>query len=133
MAVTGQVLLKAYGGLTLLGVPVTVGSPTVITPPVVSGISITAYANDWTTKTTSLVLQTTGATVVTLMGANGLAGGVGTVVLVSALNLLTSIYGQIPTFAILSLTYAPSLAEPGALALLASLAAGLLALRTRGR
>ena len=128
---TGQALLKAFGGITLLGVPVTVGSPTVIAPPVVSGIGVTAYANAWTTKTTSIVLQTTSPTTVTLMGANGLAGGVGTVVLVSALNVLTSVYGQIPTFAILTLTYAPSLTEPATLLLVASAAAGLVAARKR--
>ena len=61
------------------------------------------------------------------MGANGLAGGVGTVVLVTALNVVTNAFGQVPAFAILSLSYAPSLAEPAVLALLASAAAGLLA------
>ena len=53
MAVTGQANVKAYGGLTLLGVPVTIGTPTTILPPVVSGIGITTYANSKTFRVRS--------------------------------------------------------------------------------
>jgi hypothetical protein len=125
MAVTGQANVKAYGGSTLLGVPVTVGTPSVITPPVAAGIGITAYANTWTTKTTTILpTGITNTVTATAMGFNGLVNGAGTVVLVSALNVLTSIAGQLPSFAILVLTYA-GVPEPGTLMLLGSGVAGL--------
>jgi hypothetical protein len=124
LAVTGQANVKAYGGLTLLGVPVTIGTPTIITPPVVSGIGITAYANDWTTKTTSIFATAVNGPV-TVMGSNGLVNGGGTVVLVTGLNVVTSIAGQLPSFAILVLNYLPDVPEPGALMLLGSGIAGL--------
>jgi hypothetical protein len=129
MAVTGQANVKAYGGLTLLGVPVTIGTPTTITPPVVSGIGITAYANDWTTKTTSIFATALNAPA-TLMGGNGLVNGGGTVVLVTGLNVVTSIAGQLPSFAILTLNYAADVVvpEPGTLLLLGSGIAGLAAI-----
>jgi hypothetical protein len=133
MAVTGQANVKAYGGSTLLGVPVTVGTPSVITPPVAAGIGITAYANTWTTKTTTI--EPTGVTntvTATAMGSNGLVNGGGTVVLVSALNVLTSIAGQLPSFAILTLTYAAdAVAEPGTLLLLGVGIAGLVGMGRR--
>lgn len=132
LAVTGLVNLRYGGGLTLLGVPVTVGQAGISTPPPVSGVAITAFANAWTTKTTSIALLTTGSTGITVMGANGLAGGVGTVVLVTALNVVTNVFGQVPAFAILSLSYVPALPEPGTLALLVG-AAGLLHLGRRRR
>jgi hypothetical protein len=134
MAVTGLANVKAYGGLTLLGVPVTVGVPTTIQPPVVSGIGITGYANSWTTQTTTvpLTLSTTmGATMATLMGSNGLVNGGGTVVLVTGLNVVTSIAGQLPSFAVLVLQYLPDVPEPGTLLLLASGVAGLAAVGRR--
>jgi len=129
MAITGQANVKAYGGLTLLGVPVTVGAPTTITPPVVSGIGITAYANSWTTKTTSVFNTATNAAS-TLMGSNGLVNGGGTVVLVTGLNVVTSIAGQLPSFAILTLRYLPDVVvpEPGTMLLLGAGIAGLAAI-----
>lgn len=131
--VTGQANIKAFGGLTLLGVPLVVGQPTTIQPPVVSGIGITGLANNWTTKTTTVNLTaptTNGATKATRMGANGLVNGGGTVVLVSALNVLTNVAGQLPSFAVLVLQYVPDevVAEPGTLLLLGSGIAGLVAI-----
>jgi hypothetical protein len=130
-AVTGTANIKAFGGLTLLGVPLTVGQPSTIQPPVVSGIGITGTANQWTTKTTTVNLLTptdNGATQATRMGANGLVNGGGTVVLVSALNVVTNVAGQLPAFATLVLQYVPDdvVAEPGTLLLLGSGIAGLI-------
>jgi hypothetical protein len=133
VAVTGQSNIKAFGGLTLLGVPLVVGQPTTIQPPVVSGIGITGLANNWTTKTTTVNLLTPdpgGPTKATRMGANNLVNGGGTVVLVSALNVITNVAGQLPSFAVLLLQYAPDdiVAEPGTLLLVGSGIAGLVAI-----
>jgi hypothetical protein len=59
------------------------------------------------------------------MGSNGLVNGGGTVVLVTGLNVVTSIAGQLPSFAILVLSYLPDVPEPGTLMLLGSGIAGL--------
>lgn len=61
-------------------------------------------------------------------GANGLVGGEGVVVLVSAFNVMSSIAAQFPAFGTLSLQYVP---EPGALLLLGSVIAGLVAAGSR--
>ena len=100
---------------------------------VVSGIGLTGYANSWTTKTTT-ILSTAMDVPRTRMGSNGLVNGGGTVVLVSALNVVTSIAGQLPSFAVLTLTYAPdAVAEPGTVALLATgVACAWLGRRRRG-
>jgi len=152
--------LGGYPSSVLLGVPLKIGAPGTVMAAGY-GVFITALANSWTTKTTTIGLtmsqfafhtsnsgidQVTSAsltsngshvatqnggpdgtiiatiTAVSLAGANGLVGGAGTVVLVSAVNVLTSISGQIPTFAVLTLQYVP---EPGTLLLLGSGIAGL--------
>jgi hypothetical protein len=129
LAVTGLYRVIAYGGTTLLGIPVYLGTPSVVTPPVVAGIGITAYSNAWTTKTTS-IYETAPDAAVTRMGSNGLVNGAGAVVLVSALNVVTSTAGQIPFFAILTLTYAEDAPEPATLLLLG---AGVAVLGAIGR
>jgi hypothetical protein len=121
MLAVGQVNVKAYGGATLLGVPIGFGAPTVVMPPLASGIGVTSYGNAWTTKT-AVVTSTSrlGTGAVSMMGANGLVDGGGTVVLVTALNVLPSITTQLPSFAILTLTYAQSAPETTTLLLLAT-------------
>jgi hypothetical protein len=137
MPVTGFLDITAYGGLTLLGIPLHAGESTIIQPPLATGVGVTVHANAWTTKTTSIDRTTmVGTGAESRMGSNGLVGGGGTVVLVSALNVLAAIAGQLPSFATLTLTYAPDVvAEPGALLGLGSAIAGLATLgrRRRGR
>jgi hypothetical protein len=125
MLVSGIANVKAFNGITLLGVPVNAGVTGVSSPPSAFGIAITSFANGWTTKTTTIALTTPtsqGGTTAMSTGANGLVGGAGTVVLVSALNVLTSIAGQLPAFVVLTLNYVP---EPGTLLLLGSGVVGL--------
>ncbi len=129
MPVTGAANVKGFGGFTLLGVPIAVGFPTTTIPPTAYGIAITAWANAWTTKTTTVALTTPtqfGAVTAMATGTNMLTpGGGGTVTLVSALNILTNLAGQLPAFTSITLGFVP---EPGTLFLLASGVAGLVAL-----
>jgi hypothetical protein len=131
MAVTGVANVKSYGGITLLGIPLTGGVTTTINAGPSYGVLVTAFANDWTTKTTVVALTTPtsqGATTAKTTGSNGLdSAGNGTVVLVSGINVLTNIAGQFAAFLILTLNYAP---EPGTLLLLGS---GIVGLAVIGR
>jgi hypothetical protein len=131
MAVTGVANVQSYGGITLLGIPLIGGVTTTINAGPSYGVVVTAFANDWTTKTTTVqLLEATdqGATTAKVTGSNSLtAGGGGTVVLVSALNVLTNIAGQFAAFTIVTLNYAP---EPGTLLLLGS---GVIGLAVLGR
>ena len=131
MAITGIANVKSYGGITLLGIPLTAGVTTTINAGPSYGVIVTGYANDWTTKTTTVqLIEATdqGATTAKVTGSNGLNGaGGGTVVLVSALNVLTNIAGQFAAFTIVTLNYAP---EPGTLLLLGS---GVIGLAVLGR
>jgi hypothetical protein len=126
MAVDVQVCAEAYG-LCLLDLDLPVGTPGTFTPPPVSGIGITMHGSAWTAGTAAIPL-TQGGTA-TEMGSNGLnAKGAGTLVLVSSVNVLTSIAGQLPSFATLTLDFVP---EPGALLLLCAAGAMLVLGRHR--
>jgi hypothetical protein len=129
MPVTGNAYAKGFGGVTLLTVPLSIGTPG--TQMAGAGfLAVTVVGDDWTTGTASVPLTTPtsmGATMATAMGANFLVGGGGTLVMVSALNVLTAAAGQIPGFAILTLNFVPSAPEPAGLALLGMGVAGLLA------
>jgi len=166
MLLTGIANVWGLGGFPaagppLLGVPLKIGAPGSVMAGGF-GVFITALANSWTTKTTTIGLQTTqfrfhtansgtdqvtsvsltamgthtlmGALITAVLttdkltGTNALAGGNGTVTLVSAVNVLTSISGQIPTFAVLTLRYVP---EPSMLMMLAAGTAGLALLGRR--
>ena len=85
------------------------------------------HGSAWTAGTAAIPL-TQGGTA-TEMGSNGLnAKGAGTLVLVSSVNVLTSIAGQLPSFATLTLDFVP---EPGALLLLCAAGAMLVLGRHR--
>jgi len=125
MAIDVHVCVEAYG-LCLLDLDLPIGVTATVTPPVVSGIGITMQGSDWTAGTATIPL-TVGGTA-TAMGSNGLnAKGAGTLVLVSSIDVLTSIAGQLPSFATLTLEFVP---EPAGLALV-GLAGAALALGVR--
>jgi hypothetical protein len=117
MPVALHICGEAYGGLCLINLNPPVGVDTTVMTPVVSGIGATMRGFAWTAGTATASAQTTSGTVpATRMGSNGLNGnGVGTLVLVSAVNVYSSIAGPLPLFATLSLSFVP---EPAALPLL---------------
>jgi hypothetical protein len=131
MSIAFHICGEAYGGLCLINLNLPLGVNQTVTPPVVSGIGITMHGSEWTAGTAAIAL-TQGGTA-TEMGANGLNGkGAGTLVLVSSVNVLTSIAGQLPSFATLTLDFVP---EPASLPLLGAvtlaLALGVRQLRER--
>ncbi len=123
----GVANVKGFGGLTLLGVPLSVGSGKTSTAGAY-GINITAISGTWTTG--SVAISVPGEPVVTITGSNGLVGGAGTVTLVAPVTVLSNLSGgtNFAAFATLVLTYAP---EPGTLLLLGSGVAGLAILGRR--
>jgi len=153
-AFTGGVTIIVLGSPAIV-VPLSIGTTGTITT-VVTGLpgglgttlSITAIGNTWTAGTTGVTgvpfsttayipfagtVTLTGLTTVTVMGANLLsAGGNGTLVLVTATKVLTSLGASpiLPLFSILTLSYVP---EPGTLLLLGSGVAGLALLGRRRR
>jgi hypothetical protein len=132
-----QVCIESYGGLCILDLSIPFGVSTTVVQPPAYGISITYYARPWTAGTAVVTLVTPtsqGATLTALttrQGSNGLdALGQGTLVLVSGVNLVTNIAGQIPAFATLTLNFVP---EPATGLLLLAAAGGVLALSKRTR
>jgi hypothetical protein len=136
MPVSVQVCVEAFG-LCLFNLALPVGIAQTVTPPPVSGIAVTMHGSPWTAGTAAVAQLTaptsTTFTVWTRMGSNGLnSNGVGTLVLVSAVNVLTNVSGQLPAFATLTLQYVP---EPRTFAWVAPgiAALGLVAHRLRAR
>ena len=118
------------GGPPLLGIPLALGAPGTVMAGGF-GVFITAFANAWTTKSTAISLTTptaNGATTGMVTGAFTSAGGFQNIILVSAVNVMTSIAGQVPTFAVLTLKYVP---EPGMLVMIGVGSAGLALLGRR--
>jgi hypothetical protein len=116
MPIAFNICGEAYGGLCLINLNLPLGVNQTVTPPVVSGIGITMHGSEWTAGTAAIPLTYLGGTA-TAMGSNGLNGkGAGTLVLVSSVDVLTSIAGQLPGFATLTLEFVP---EPVSLSLLA--------------
>jgi hypothetical protein len=114
------------GGKPLLGVPLSVGTPTTTTLSG-GGVNITAISAGWSAGT----VQVTGtdAGTATAMGSNGLTpNGAGTLTLVTPVKVITNIAGTLAAFGVLSLTYVP---EPGTLLLLGVGVAGLAVLGRR--
>jgi hypothetical protein len=139
MPVAGSIWLRGLGQ-RLVPVPLSIGVP--VTKQhfhTFAGLGATAMGHSWTAETTTIALTrptSMGATTAMATGANGLVGGGGTVVLVSALNLLIRqssgpVQVQVPTFASLTLNYAAP--EPGTLSLVGVACAGLLVLGLRKR
>jgi hypothetical protein len=133
IALAGELRMMGVGGLSLLAVPLSFAGTPGTNPlkPAFSSAAATVFGAGWTTKTTVIPLLTptpSGATVVSAVGSTWDAGnGKGAIVMVSALNVVTSWPGldavQVPMF-LTAMLYLP---EPSTLALLAT-AAGACAL-----
>jgi hypothetical protein len=140
MSLAGAAKILAYsGGVTLVTIPLSpAGQPggfASATGP--GGTRTLVYGTGWTTGSRTLMVPATrigGGTqtpyTVTATGTDlRTASGAGTLVLISPLFIRTSLGGDFPTFATLTLNYVP---EPSTLLLIALGIAGL-ALRKRPR
>jgi hypothetical protein len=125
----GVANVQAFGGLTLLGIPLKLGSPsTLVTSH--QGVTFTTIAAAWTAGATTVTGLGPATVTYTAMatGSNGLTpGGQGALVLVTPLKVISGVAGTFSAFGVLTLTYVP---EPGTLGLLGG---GVLALAALGR
>lgn len=127
----------AYGGyVTLVAVPLSpigvAGSPFSVMG---GGGTVIAFTGaGWTTGTAMLTAPLTtvsgmtdpdNVATLTIAGTNMLAGGAGKITLISPVLIRTNLAGDLPSFAKLTLTFAP---EPGTLAQFGAAAAGVLGL-----
>lgn len=127
-AFTSIATLKGFGGVTLLFVPLKIGVVNTWNVGPIYGINVTTISANWTAGTASVTGLNGTRMTATAMGSNGLSpGGVGTLVLVSPVKIITNIAGRFAAFGVLTLTYVP---EPGTLGLLGT---GVLALAALGR
>jgi hypothetical protein len=88
---------------------------------------MTVLGTGWTTAPVTLTgVTTAGVNTVTFVGYdNRDAAHNGVVQLVSPFKVMTNVMGNLPSVATQTLTFAPSVPEPGVLGLLATGAAGL--------
>jgi hypothetical protein len=129
---TGVANVKGFGGLTLLGVPLDVGSGATTTAGAY-GINITATSGTWTTGAAA-VAGVPSVPTVTVTGTNNLSpSGGGAVTLVAPITIISNLSGgtNFPAFATLVLNYAAP--EPGAMIAMGGAIATLCALGFRRR
>jgi len=138
LGLKGVANVVAYGGyVTLVGVPLSsFGIPGSSFSFMGGGGTIIAYTGaGWTTGTamvavpaTTIAGATQTATTVTAAGTNNLVGGVGTITFISPVLVRTNLAGDLPSFALLTLSFVP---EPGTLMLIGVGIAGLAVLGRR--